>query len=231
MKSIRYVFTFEGGQKETFDILAKDQTMQAAWPLPHPLPDWTRLGYQQCPNCPLDTNKVKYCPLAARISSVVERFIDMVSFTEAVVEVVTAERVLKAKTSAQRGISSLLGLVMAVSGCPRTAFFRPMARFHLPFADDVETIYRVTSMYILGQYFRHMDGKPCDMSMEGLADLYREVEVVNEHIARRLKATVIMDSSVNAIVILDVFAKTVPFVIEDKLEEMKTLFEPYLAME
>ena len=34
------------------------------------------------------------------------------------------------------------GLIMATAGCPWTDRLRPMARFHLPFATEAETVYR-----------------------------------------------------------------------------------------
>jgi hypothetical protein len=42
---------------------------------------------------------------------------------------------------------------VATSGCRYTAYFKPMARFHLPFANEEETAYRAISMYLLSQRF------------------------------------------------------------------------------
>ena len=38
-----------------------------------------------------------------------------------------------------------------------------------------------------------------------------------------------LDASVNALIILDLFSKALPDTIEDQLEEIRYLFEPYLA--
>ena len=46
---------------------------------------------------------------------------------------------------------------MATAGCPWTDRLRPMARFHLPFANEAETVYRSVSMYLLS---REMTGAP-----------------------------------------------------------------------
>ena len=65
---------------------------------------------------------------------VIDRFTNLVSYDQLRVVVETEERAVSANLSAQQGLASLIGLIMASSGCPRTAVFRPMARFHLPFS-------------------------------------------------------------------------------------------------
>src|SRR5690606_40128032 len=67
--------------------------------------------------------------------------------------------------SAQQALASLMGLVMASSGFPKTAVFRPMARFHLPFSSESETAYRVAAMYLVAQHFAHRDGAPSDLKI------------------------------------------------------------------
>ena len=73
----------------------------------------------------------------------------LVSFDTVGVTVVQAERTVHAETTAQQAMSSVLGLIMATAGCPWTDRLRPMARFHLPFASEVETLYRSVSMFLL----------------------------------------------------------------------------------
>ena len=129
---------------------------------------------------------------------------------------------------AQQAVSSLMGLVVATSGCPHTAFFKPMARFHLPLANTEETIYRASSMYLLAQYFLKKAGKDPDMELEGLKEIYRDLETLNTYMAERIRAAISKDAAVNAIVILDFFAKDFSFAIEDQLEEIQHLFALYL---
>lgn len=120
-----------------------------------------------------------------------------------------------------------MGLIMATSGCPRTAFLKPMARFHLPFASEEETVYRVTSMYLLAQYFLGLEGQTDDDGFSGLTRLYGELEYVNTAMAKRLRAATETDSSLNAIVLLDLFAKTVPWALNRSLSDLRHLFAPY----
>ncbi len=62
---------------------------------------------------------------------------------------------MHAETTAQQAMSSVLGLIMATAGCPWTDRLRPMARFHLPFASEAETVYRSVCMFLLA---RDLDG-------------------------------------------------------------------------
>jgi hypothetical protein len=225
--NIRYYFTLPDGVQEVFDVQLDDQTLDLVGNIPDVLPSWTILGFHQCPHCPLKPDMHPYCPLAAHLVGVVEKFEGLISYNEIQVDVMTSERFITQDTSVQRGMSSLMGLVMATSGCPHMAFFKPMARFHLPFSSAEETIYRATSMYLLAQYFLKKQGKHADLDLAGLREIYQNIELVNIAVAKRLRAATEADSAVNAIILLDIYTKAIPVVIEESLEGIRYLFAPY----
>ncbi len=226
---IRYCFTLDQGRSEIIDLRIDDQTLEnLEQPSAH-LPEWTRLDFHQCPHCPLDPASRPHCPVAVCLVGVASRFEDIVSFDEVEVTVVSKERTVSQQTTAQRAISSLLGLLFATSGCPHTQFFKPMACFHLPLATEEDTIFRVAGMYLLGQYFRGREGRGEDLSLAGLTTIYQNMQQVNVEIADRLRSAFKSDSSVNALILLDMFAKALPFVIKDTLEEIRYLFDPYFS--
>jgi hypothetical protein len=224
---IQYTFKLPGGSAERIDLELDRETMQLTGNESEARPSWTKLEFHQCPNCPLNSEQYPYCPLALSLVRVVERFDGVLSHDTVQLEVVTEERTITQTTSAQRGISSLMGLVIATSGCPHTSFLRPMARFHLPLASREETTYRATSTYLLAQYLLKKEGWKADLELDGLAKIYRELGTINSKIAERLRSATTSDSSVNAIIVLDVYAKTVEMVIEESLERIRNLFEPY----
>jgi len=166
-------------------------------------------------------------PAAVCMVDVVRCFTGLVSYDMVEVEIITNERRLIQQTPAQRGISSLMGLLIAASGCPRSAFFKPMARFHLPLSEPEETMYRATTMYLLAQYFRQQADQSCDPALEGLTEIYRNMQIINNALAERIRAASEADSSVNALVMLDMHAKTVFYIIEDFLEELRPMFSAY----
>lgn len=104
---------------------------------------------------------------------------------------------------------------------------RPLVRFHLPFASMEETEFRIVSMYLVAQYFRAKGGKTPDWSLEGLQEIYNRVGVVNRCFAERLRSATTKDASVNAIVILDCFAKGVPFAVRTTLRDYEKYFDSY----
>lgn len=226
-KVIRYCFQMPDNSRENFKFELNAKNLQFKGNLPNCLPPWAKLEFHQCSNCPLDSTHHPYCPLAANIYSIVQRFDGLKSFDEITVEVVTAQRWIAQRTTAQMGISSMMGLVIAACGCPHTAFFKPMAWFHLPLASEEETLFRATSFYMLAQYYSKRDGRAADYEFEGLTKIYQNMQTVNCAIARRLREATANDSSVNAIVILDSFAQIVPFAIEESLEELRYLFSPH----
>ena len=186
---------------------------------------WTHLRYNQCPNCPLNSETHRFCPLALRIKDVIEFSADIVSYKKVIVEVLLNDRSVTAETSAQEGLSSLLGLVIAVSGCPRTAFLKPMAYFHVPLATYDETVFRVITSEITRSFLKHRKGESVDWSLQGLQESYEHLHVVNTHIAKRLHALVKEDASLNAIVDLDAFTTHVPAVIEEFLDRLQELYD------
>ncbi len=224
---IRYCFTLPDGTEEIFDLQLSRENLELVGNVPQILPSWTSLDYQQCPNCPLTVDTHPNCPLAVNLVNVVRPFASLLSHNEIHVEVKTEERTVSKATTAEEGIGSLMGLVMATSGCPHLAFFKPMARFHLPLASEEETIYRATSMYLLAQYFLKKREQNADLELEGLTKIYNNIQDVNSAIAARLRAATDKDSTINAVVILDVYAKTLEYAIEESLEEIVYLFTPF----
>jgi hypothetical protein len=104
-----------------------------------------------------------------------------------------------------------------------------MARFHLPLATVEETVYRATSTYLLAQYFLRKRGQDVDFEFEGLNKIYHDIQVVNTTIAKRLRTASETDSAVNALVLLDMFAKSLPHAVEKSLEEIRHLFTAFLT--
>jgi len=225
--TIKYYFTLPEGVREVFNLQIDAQELELVGGMPDVLPSWAKLDFHQCPNCPLTPDTYPHCPLAAHLVDIVRRFEGLVSYSEIQVDVMTAERFITQETTVQRGMSSLMGLVMATSGCPHMAFFKPMARFHLPFASAEETVYRATSMYLLAQYFLHKEGHPADLDLTGLREIYNNIEIVNVAVAKRLRTATEADSAINAIILLDIYTKAIPVVIEESLEEIRYLFAPF----
>ena len=165
-------------------------------------PDWTQLDFHQCPNCPLRAAEHAHCPAAQQIAPLLPDWGDLSSHQQVRATVTTDQRTVTTDTSAQQVLASLLGLVLALSDCPVTAFLRPMARFHLPFASQQETLFRSVSAYLLRQYFRRRRGAPVDLALSGLIERYRALEIVNQSLAERLRAASSRDAAINAIALL-----------------------------
>lgn len=228
-KDIEYIFTLPDGSREIFLFQLDPATLELRTTQPLFLPAWTDLGEHRCANCPLDPATHARCPLAAALVPVVHRLDGLLSWDQVRIEVVGAERTIVQQTSAQRGIGSMLGLINSVSGCPHLAYFRPMARFHLPFASREETIYRATSMYLLAQYFRAHAAQSPDFDLAGLQEIYANVQVVNSAMVERLRHATESDYMVNAVVFLDLYAVAVQQTIGDQLDGIRHWFDHYLT--
>jgi len=215
-------------REEVFDILLDPVALEITNQPQEDLPPWTVLEFHKCPHCPLTSVASPHCPLAVTLIQVIGRFNNVVSHNEIELTVVTNERQVFQKTTAQKGISSLVGLLFAVSGCPHTAYFKPMARYHLPLSSEDETYYRAIGMYLLAQYFRHKEGKAADLELEGLKKIYKNLHLLNTMVAERIRSATRADSSVNAVVLLDMITNLMPFILDEQLEKIRHLFSSYL---
>ncbi len=225
----RYELTLPDGSREVVALPLDAEDLRLVWALPEDLPKWTALDFHQCPHCPLDPLKHPVCPVAATLVDIVDRFEDVMSYDELDLEVTTTARHVFQHTTAQRGISSLLGILFPSSGCPHTVFFKPMVRFHLPLANEEETIFRASGMFLLAQYYLREKKTAGDLNFDGLKQIYENMNLVNMNVAERLRNASLSESSVNAIVLLDVFAHTMPILIEEQLDELRHLFASYFS--
>lgn len=224
---IRYSMTSAKGGRELFVLMLDGKTLELQREAAVEAPPWAVLSFRQCPHCPLDPEQHPICPVAFSLVDLVKRFATLLSHDVLELKVITRERTVIQTTTAQRAISSLMGLLIATSGCPHTDFLKPMARFHLPLASEEETIYRACSMYLLAQYFLSKEGHVADFNLSGLAGYYQKLQKVNRSMSDRLRAASKTDSSVNAMILLDLFAKAMPYAIKESLDELRHLFESY----
>lgn len=225
---IEYRFALPGQAPTRFLLEFDAATMTPLTAPGEPAPFWAKLDFHRCPHCPLPAEETPDCPAAARLAGLLEWCSALLSHQSLHLTVVTPERTTVAETTAQRAVSSLMGLIMATSGCPHSEFLRPMARFHLPLSSETETIYRAASMYLLAQYFVERRGRPADLELQGLQEHYAALHRVNLALCERMRAAVTADSSVNAVIVLDCFAKALPATIADALSELEPLFDCYL---
>jgi len=95
-----------------------------------------------------------------------------------------------------------------------------MARFHLPFASEAETVFRSVCMFLLARELVGTGGK----GFSTLEALYENLHVVNRDMSRRLGAATRTDPARNAMALLDSYTTLLPAALESSLEELKPLF-------
>lgn len=226
--SIEYKFVFSSGKIQGFEIWLSDETLGMIHEKRRSYPEWTRLSFSKCPNCPLKETDQLFCPIAANLVDVFEFFKDSVSHEEVDVEINMETRSFRRRTALQNGMSSLVGICMVTSGCPVMDKLRPMVQMHLPFATGKETLYRVITMYLLAQYFRYKKGELPDWDMKGLVRIYEDIRIVNRAFCQRLRAFCGQDANFNAIIHLDCFADLATYSLgEEHLQDLSRLFSAY----
>jgi hypothetical protein len=223
----RYRMKFAHGLVKTITVTLDYHTLGImAPPRPAP-PEWTPREFPKCTHCPLDPGQHARCPVAVNMIELIEFLFDLASFEEVEVAVETLERTYTKNTTLQRVAGSLMGIFMVSSGCPILNKMRPMVETHLPFATWQETVYRVMSMFLLAQYFRHKNGLAPTWSLDGIVSYYAQVQEVNAAFAGRLRAIPSLegDASLNAVSILASLAVMASMTLQDNdLDHWEKIF-------
>lgn len=222
-----YKFKFQDGREKQFEVVLDETTLELQREDPDPMPEWTKLNYSQCENCPLP-DTVQYCPVAVSLAGLVEAFSDAVSYEAAEVTVETTQRTYFRKTTLQKGLSAIIGIYMSTSNCPVCDKLRPMTMFHLPFANSIETFFRSVSSYLTAQFLLMRRGQTPDWELKGLQEIYKEVNTVNKAMTGRLHRATQKDANINAVVILHSFGDGITYFIENGLTDIEPMFEIFL---
>ncbi len=189
---------------------------------PESSPVWTKLEYHQCDSCTM--KNTEHCPVALNLQELLDRFKTVKSYVECKITVESQQRNYYLDADVQTGLGSIFGLLIATSACPVMSFFKPMAKFHLPFASTEETIFRSFGSFFIRAYF---DGRFSKSEiLERLRSDYDKVREVNSHLVERFSHLVedddvgdeAGDANVNAIVILDTFASMIELELGDDLD-------------
>lgn len=224
---ISYHFTFADGREEhiilTLDPESGDIVAPDKGPNAQPPPDWAILSYKQCQHCPLQQDEVTYCPIARNIAHAFTDKDTGASHEPVSLRVEMGARVYLFETTAQRALSSLFGLICSLSPCPHTQPLKPMGIMHLPLASDVETLMRISSLFLLRSYLAHQDNPALPIDLSEMQSTYQNLAQLNKDMAVRLRAASSSDAAVNAITLLDVLVKDVRFEMDSQLKLLKEL--------
>jgi hypothetical protein len=225
-----YKFRYNNNFEKVFNIVLDDETLNIIQQEKESYPEWTLLNNNRCSICKLEESRHKYCPIAKNLVEPIEFFKNSLSYEQAEIIVETKNRNYYKNTAVQKGLSSLIGIYMTTSGCPAMEKLKPMVRFHLPFATLEETKFRIMSMYLLAQYMLYLKNKTPDWDLKILTKIYSDIKIVNQSFCNRLTPVLNKDASTNAVVILNCFAESVIFTInnESLVKELEYFFKPYL---
>jgi hypothetical protein len=223
---VEYEFTLADGRVHRFFVGGEDPAPTTA-----ELPPWTALGFSQCANCPLSAADMPRCPAAVDVFRIAERFAGNYSYDRVHVRVQRDGRTYAIDCDVQTALGSLLGLVMASSGCPILGELQGLARFHLPFAEFEETLFRTVGLYLVRQYFVARDGGEPDFELRGLARLYADLQEVNRAFKRRIEVASPHDASINAVTLLFSISALVALSLDSGLEQLRRLLDPAQPLE
>ncbi len=222
--SIQYYFTFDDGLELKFNV-DLDRSFDPAR-IPADAPEWTRLGNNQCSNCPLDKAVNSHCPAALDLDKMARDFQKLPAHTKANVRVVTPEREYAKRVGLEEGVRALMGLIMATSACPVFGALKANARNHLPFATREEFILRSASMYLMRQYFVMREGGTPDWELKGLVKTNEQLQLVNHAFWQRSVTAFQNDANSKALLSFFTMSSSVSASLDAQLGKIKPMFFP-----
>lgn len=220
---IEYTFTLDDGKVLQYRV-------EFYRPRQHVLnkedyPDWTELSFHQCPICPLKEENFSHCPVAIDAHEILSGFAEILSCREVDIHVKTPEREYFKRADAQTGLRAIIGFVMASSACPILSTMRGMAYYHLPFASLDETVFRITSSYLLRQYYlSKKNGTEIDLEFVGLKKYFKDMQTLNFNFLERIRAASEADSNLNVLATLFTISSMLSLSLERHLKEIEHLF-------
>ena len=212
-EKITYFFRLKAGAEYRFDVELNRP------PASGDLPEWTRLEVDKCPHCPLPSAPGAYCPAAADLVPLVERFSALSSIERIDVLVLTPQYKASKRTDTQTAMSGLMGLILATGACPILGRMRPLAHMHMPFATATQTVYRIASMHLFGCFLR---GEPA--GLHGLDGFFSDIDRLNHAFFCRLNRAVQRDAGINALLALHSRSTLASMSIGPEMENIRTWF-------
>jgi len=220
---ITYTLTLKNGHTEAIQIHLQEGSGEIVSDDSYIPPSWALLSHCQCDHCPLREDEVTYCPIAKNIAMLFAGKQVGNSHDNVELKVQVGQRGYVLETTTQRALSSLFGLICALSPCPHTLPLRPMGIFHLPLSSDIETLVRISSLFLLRSYLAHQENPSVPVDLSDMTVTYQNLSVLNRGIAARLRSASSSDAAVNAITLLDVLVKDVRFELDSQLKLLKEL--------
>lgn len=169
-----------------------------------------------CPDCRAASAK---CLAASAIAPVVERFRDVGSLEQVHAVVRQDDRHCEIRCTAPRALASIMGLLIAASGCHKSMPFRAMALYHQPFATADETLTRAAGFWLLNRWAG--DSLCADSPFDDLIEAWADLEEINQQLSRRLHSICPTDAAPNGLAFLDALAKIGMMGLESRLEALR----------
>jgi hypothetical protein len=220
--NIKYDLEFDNGEKLSYNIDAdrginKNKIDFNEFP-------WVHIRVHKCDICTLKNRKNSTCPAAADIAFLIPDFSTAKSYDRVKVTVTDSERTYYKECDLQTALNSMLGLILATSGCPVLSKLKYMAYFHLPFASYEESFTRTVGFYLIKQLLSHRKGDEADYELKELIALYNDLRIINTNLHKRLMTVCNTDANVNAIHAFFSLSTLIQLSLNENLDDIQNYF-------
>ncbi|GHC12744.1 DUF6901 family protein [Cerasicoccus arenae] len=182
------------------ELSSPARIMPVEWASIPNLPEWTRLSYHQCSNCPLDEKRIERCPAAASVADLVQNFTEVISFEKVDLVITWTKQKYTVRDSAQMIVFALLVEFVSRAKCPY--LFDPSADkgFFILCLDIDQLLYRFFSSFLIQHHFLSSgEPDPHAVNWHHFQEYMGGIRIALEGLLARMQAYCREDANINAL--------------------------------
>jgi hypothetical protein len=161
------------------------------------LPDWVKLEFHQCTNCPYKSENITFCPAAFEMQDVILQCSNCISYERAELSRIDEEGTVTTETDMQKALFAVIGEKVISSGCSRLNSRQWSLGYYSILTTPVNLFYRSISSYLMRQFFTFSGN--CDPDLKGHLDYLDEVISIFGKLFERIRGETRQDANNNAL--------------------------------
>lgn len=214
-----FIFTTEGGLVDVFRIDSEGKWVENLEKAP--LPEWTLLKDDMCPDCIYKREGHVYCKGAIGLYSAVNSFSNIKSITRVTLTTITSKgNVISRCATAPEGLSILFLSCLVFSGCYRFAQFKWAWDYYRMQQNHVDMFFTLFSSFVTREFIRNEAPDRLLVGTNVIDEfiiIYRSLKTIVKRVRKASKE----DANLNALVRLTNMAHIFQMNYEEYIENFR----------
>jgi len=212
---------FSDGQLLDLEVIDNSNLDPAVLNPPPLAPLWAKLDHYQCAICPLDPEKIFYCPAAYSLQEIINKCSDLISHHRVIFTKQTENGSVSTETDVQKALFTVIAAAAINSACP-VLNTRKWVMDHYSLITTPQNIFYLSlSSYLVKQFLLSTNQEDADLELKGHVAYIDEILIVWGELLERVRQLSNKDGSNNALVRLVMTASLLKSKRKDWIDELK----------